>query len=51
MFVGEGFEVDAAAGFVEAGGADDDELLAWGAVDFLGVNFFGVVEGRFCWRF
>src|SRR5580692_3715502 len=36
MFVEEGFEVGAAAGFVEAGGADDDELLA--LAEALGVN-------------
>ena len=36
VLVGEGLEVGAAAGFVEAGGTDDDELLA--LAEALGVD-------------
>ena len=42
VFVGEGFEVGAAAGFVEAGGAYDDELLA--LAEALGVDGGGAAD-------
>ena len=42
VFVGEGFEVGAAAGFVEAGGADDYEFLA--LAEALGVDGGGAAD-------
>ena len=42
VLVGEGLEVGAAAGFVEAGGADDYELLA--LAEALGVDGGGAAD-------
>ena len=42
VFVGEWFEVGAAAGFVDAGGADDYQFLA--LAEALGVNGGGAAD-------